>query len=139
MSKSVNEQVYEYCPHCETEVGLENEFKVQKCPNCGQYIVPCNLCPIDCVSKCPLELLCNELNMVQKDNNQKDLKKFIVNQYYEYRGSVIVEAETKEEALEKAQNILDEMTINDLSFIDTKDTEIISNDDIDFVLFKDNI
>lgn len=104
MSKSVNEQVYEYCPHCETEVGLENE-----------------------------------LNMKQKDNNQKDLKKFIVNQYYEYRGSVIVEAETKEEALEKAQNILDEMTINDLSFIDTKDTEIISDDDIDFALFKDNI
>ena len=44
--------VYEYCPHCETEVSLINEFKVQKCPSCGRHIVPCNLCPLLAENKC---------------------------------------------------------------------------------------
>mgnify|MGYP003288800029 CR=1 FL=1 len=50
----------EYCSSCEQEVKLKNEFKIQKCPKCGAYIIPCNLCPIDneCTSKCPLDILC---------------------------------------------------------------------------------
>lgn len=61
MSKS-----YEYCPHCETEVELSNEFKVQICPNCGKHIVPCNLCPLlaegNCQGLCPLEKMAKILN-----------------------------------------------------------------------------
>lgn len=53
----------EYCPFCETEVELQTELKVQKCPNCGKYIVPCSICSLDsCVSKCPLDKLCCSLN-----------------------------------------------------------------------------
>lgn len=58
--------VYEFCPHCDNEVYLLNEFKVQKCPECGEYIVPCNLCPLlgenKCSGKCPLEELANQMN-----------------------------------------------------------------------------
>jgi predicted RNA-binding Zn-ribbon protein involved in translation (DUF1610 family) len=58
--------VTELCPHCEYEVELGNELKVQKCPHCGAYIVPCNLCPLlekgICSGKCPLEELAKELN-----------------------------------------------------------------------------
>lgn len=55
--------VYEYCPHCEEEVELNNEFKVQICPNCGHAIVPCNICPLDdCCSNCPLDALCRQKN-----------------------------------------------------------------------------
>lgn len=56
----------EFCPHCECEVELGNELKVQKCPNCGAYIVPCSLCPLlekgACRGKCPLDELAKELN-----------------------------------------------------------------------------
>lgn len=65
--KLIEDTITEYCPHCDCEVELENEFKVQKCPECGMYIVPCNLCPLleqnNCNNgKCPLEALANELN-----------------------------------------------------------------------------
>lgn len=58
-----DEEVYEYCPYCEDEVKLDNEFKVQICPNCGHAIVPCNICPLDdCCSNCPLDVLCRQKN-----------------------------------------------------------------------------
>jgi predicted RNA-binding Zn-ribbon protein involved in translation (DUF1610 family) len=69
--ESDEEGVYEYCPHCDDEVILENVFKVQKCPNCGKYIVPCNLCPLlgenKCTGNCPLEALANELNKDKRE------------------------------------------------------------------------
>lgn len=44
----------EWCPNCECEVLLTNEFKVQICPNCKKEIFPCNQCEtIDC-GNCPL-------------------------------------------------------------------------------------
>lgn len=49
--------VDEFCPHCETEVELKPVFSVQVCPNCGELILPCNLCDhdtCDC-AHCPLE------------------------------------------------------------------------------------
>lgn len=57
------EKTSEWCPHCDEEVELEHELKVQKCPNCGKWIVPCSVCPlIDCSVKCPLERLERILN-----------------------------------------------------------------------------
>lgn len=60
------EPIYEYCPFCDEEVVLANEFKVQFCPECGKALVPCNLCPLNlqgkCSKDCPLELLANEYN-----------------------------------------------------------------------------
>lgn len=44
----------EWCPHCETEVELDTDFKMQICPNCGKPIAPCNLCGGICVKPCPL-------------------------------------------------------------------------------------
>lgn len=46
----------EWCPHCDECVDLEEDFKVQKCPNCGKWIVPCSICPLEnCSKHCPLE------------------------------------------------------------------------------------
>lgn len=51
-----DETTEEYCPHCDSMVDLSNEFKVQRCPNCGKWIVPCSICPLDqCSKHCPLE------------------------------------------------------------------------------------
>lgn len=51
-----SESVEEYCPHCDVVVDLEWDFKVQKCPNCGKWIVPCSICPLqNCSKHCPLE------------------------------------------------------------------------------------
>lgn len=37
-------ETYEVCPHCEKEVILQAELKVQTCPNCGKRIVTCSMC-----------------------------------------------------------------------------------------------
>ena len=53
----------EWCPHCDEAVELEHELKVQKCPICGKWIVPCSVCPLtDCSTKCPLERMAIILN-----------------------------------------------------------------------------
>ena len=53
----------EYCEYCDNTVILSQELKVQKCPNCGKWIVPCSACPLtDCAKKCPLERLAIILN-----------------------------------------------------------------------------
>lgn len=53
--------VFEYCPYCENEVELKAELKVQKCPQCGKWIVPCSLCE-NCKNECELEKQCDKLN-----------------------------------------------------------------------------
>ena len=59
----VEETTEEWCPHCDECVDLAGEFKVQRCPHCGKWIVPCSLCPFeDCVRRCPLERLALILN-----------------------------------------------------------------------------
>lgn len=57
------ETTEEYCPHCDTTVDLEHDFKVQKCPNCGKWLAPCSICPLEnCSKHCPLERLACMLN-----------------------------------------------------------------------------
>ena len=34
----------EYCPHCDSFVELAPDLSVQKCPNCGKWIVACSMC-----------------------------------------------------------------------------------------------
>lgn len=50
--KKEEDIVYEYCPHCEEEVILSNDFKVQVCPNCGMHIVPCSICDLLAIGRC---------------------------------------------------------------------------------------
>lgn len=61
-----DEPIYEYCSFCDCEVALKNEFKVQICPECGKYIVPCNICPLladgKCPNLCPLSDLASKMN-----------------------------------------------------------------------------
>ena len=38
------EKTYEVCPHCDHEVELDAELKVQTCPVCGKRIVTCSMC-----------------------------------------------------------------------------------------------
>jgi len=58
---------FEVCPYCEEEVALENELKVQRCPNCGKWIVTCSMCRntelnYTCDKNCCLEILAHSLN-----------------------------------------------------------------------------
>lgn len=43
----------EYCPHCGYDVVIDAKFEYQKCPICGNSIVPCSLC-IECKNNCKL-------------------------------------------------------------------------------------
>ena len=59
--------IYELCPICEDEVQLKNEFKLQICPTCGKYIVPCSICQSlnengKCSNDCGLSKLADILN-----------------------------------------------------------------------------
>lgn len=60
------EKTYECCPHCGKEVELDAELKVQKCPECGKYIVTCSMClnPQEslCYGTCCLEILAHKMN-----------------------------------------------------------------------------
>lgn len=47
-----NNTIYEYCPHCDTEVELKFKFEPQICPNCGRVLLPCSMC--EGCGKCPL-------------------------------------------------------------------------------------
>lgn len=58
-----DDTLVEYCPHCEQEVDLHFSFAIQRCPNCGKLIAPCNLCNhnlCDCAN-CPLAKLTAKL------------------------------------------------------------------------------
>ena len=74
------DRITKICPHCKQEVELNEEFKVQQCPNCGKHIVPCNLCPLlakyKCANNCPLETMADEMNKVQKEK-----KSFVTDLY----------------------------------------------------------
>lgn len=54
----------EYCEYCDENVELSQELKVQKCPKCGKWIVPCSACPLAecCANQCPLERMAEILN-----------------------------------------------------------------------------
>lgn len=73
------EVVYEMCYHCENEVVLYAEKKVQKCPECGMWIAPCALCE-DCIKPCELVIECNRRNsmdekpkgLISKELTKKD-------------------------------------------------------------------
>jgi predicted RNA-binding Zn-ribbon protein involved in translation (DUF1610 family) len=55
--------IEEGCPHCDATVELKDEFHAQACPECGEMILPCNICPhMDCdnydpemCNACPIE------------------------------------------------------------------------------------
>ena len=67
---NMENNVYEWCPQCEEEVVLTNEFKVQICPNCGSPIVPCSICPLLANGKCPSDCTLNEeANLMGKEKN----------------------------------------------------------------------
>lgn len=61
--ESTNE---EYCSNCNSTIETSGEFKLHICPECGEYVVPCNICPLDDHSRnctnCPLAILATKLN-----------------------------------------------------------------------------
>lgn len=57
------ERYEEWCADCDHIVDIANDFRVQKCPNCGKWLVPCSICPLEnCSKHCPLERLACVLN-----------------------------------------------------------------------------
>lgn len=57
LGKSSDDFIFEWCPLCDNEVELKEEFRVQLCPICGKYILPCDMCDhnISPCGDCPLE------------------------------------------------------------------------------------
>ena len=77
---------YEYCPHCDTEVMLDPELKVQTCPNCGKRIATCSMCRAcesgeDYCSKCCLNYQAN----VENEEAEAERKLKLSKQFGEVR------------------------------------------------------
>jgi len=79
LNKELNEiddrVITEWCPHCKTEVELENKREPQKCPSCGKLILPCSLCEYDKVRCGKCEFLCavencEEIGTVRMDDGK---------------------------------------------------------------------
>jgi len=56
------DKTYEVCPYCEKEVEVEAKRSVQKCPNCGEWIVVCSMCEKEHCGVCVLEERAHRLN-----------------------------------------------------------------------------
>lgn len=74
----MNSKVFEICPFCGKEVELDDELKVQKCPNCGKHIVTCSMClavetdpSTNYCQKCPLIVQATEYNKTEEEQDSK--------------------------------------------------------------------
>lgn len=69
MKEFENDVTFEMCPECDTEVELKGaKLKTPiKCPNCGKYIMPCNLCyERDCDNSCKWQKLNRETGKIEE-------------------------------------------------------------------------
>lgn len=117
MSDFDYEHAYEVCPHCEEEVMLDAELKVQTCPNCGMRIVTCSMCRAcdandgkNYCSNCCLDYQANAENEEEgRTPNIEKPKKYKKYRFYsEHWVDIKVEVEdgeTDEDAFEKAQDM----------------------------------
>jgi len=86
MSEFDFNHAYEVCPHCDTEVMLDPELKVQTCPNCGKRIVTCSMCRAcdsgeDYCTKCCLSYQAEREN--EEMEAEREMK--LTNQFGEVR------------------------------------------------------
>ena len=86
MNKFDLNRTYEYCPHCDTNVLLDPELKVQTCPNCGKRIVTCSMCRAcdsgeDYCTKCCL----NYQAKVENEEMEAEKEIRLANQFSEVR------------------------------------------------------
>jgi predicted RNA-binding Zn-ribbon protein involved in translation (DUF1610 family) len=86
MSEFDFQHAYEVCPHCNEEVMLEPELKVQTCPNCGMRIVTCSMCRAcetgeNYCSKCCLEYQAQ----IENEEMEAERKLKLANQFSEVR------------------------------------------------------
>ena len=56
------------------------------------------------------------------------IMEYTVRHYFEYAATAKVEADSKEEALEKAACIIDDFELEDLEYIQTTEIEVFNND-----------
>jgi hypothetical protein len=66
-------KVTELCGNCFTEVQLDKEMKVQRCPICGHYMLPCCMCEEMKCHSCLLDAECSKMNENMKDKRIVDL------------------------------------------------------------------
>lgn len=86
MSEFDFQHAYEVCPHCNEEVMLEPELKVQTCPHCGMRIVTCSMCRAcetreNYCSKCCLEYQAQ----IENEEMEAERKLKLANQFSEVR------------------------------------------------------
>lgn len=63
---------YEWCPDCENESKIRNEFVLQKCEHCGRVILPCSLCETPKCYDCPFD----KKKIIEKLNNEPNIEEY---------------------------------------------------------------
>ena len=111
---------FEVCPHCENEVELLTEWRVQFCPACGHAIVPCNLCFPD-HTNCKDCTLCQIADFLDRDLDKKS--EFI----RRLKQEIALAEQSKDEG-----NVLD-LRVARMPYDAIKDNEVFSLDELDEV------
>jgi predicted RNA-binding Zn-ribbon protein involved in translation (DUF1610 family) len=93
MSEFDFQHAYEVCPHCNEQVMLEPELKVQTCPNCGKRIVTCSMCRAcdsgeNYCSRCCLEYQAR----IENEEMEEERERKLAHQYGEVRCDFFDEA-----------------------------------------------
>lgn len=70
-----NDICNEWCPECEYEVELKNEFKLQKCPKCKKPIVPCSICPTN-YERCNECVLSKACDFLENPDNEPNIEEY---------------------------------------------------------------
>ena len=70
-----NDICNEWCPECEYEVELKNEFKLQKCPKCKKPIVPCSICPTN-YERCNECVLSKACDFLENPDSEPNIEKY---------------------------------------------------------------
>lgn len=67
-----NDICYEWCPDCESESKIKNEFVIQRCEHCGRVILPCSLCETPKCYDCPFD----KEKIIEKLNNEPNIEEY---------------------------------------------------------------
>ena len=96
-----NAPCIEWCSTCGEEVEIEATFcKVQKCPECGEHILPCNLCDTDKTDCFKCQNIYSKMIAGEYKRQQVPAENIIMLEgyYYKFNEKVILRTDSKTQA-----------------------------------------
>ena len=91
--------INEFCSTCGSDEPIKNDFKIQRCGDCGELIYPCQICEQDfvsCGSACPLNMI--KKYTINLNNDSFEVLEDEVKKYMNTNINKFLSSYTKEDA-----------------------------------------